>query len=92
MSNIIHIHLDKYDKIEVCENLDFDKECTPLKFGEEVTILTNKIHLEELFEHLDKKLHKETYSDLEDKVFTLQDNFDELLERNITLIEQAVGE
>ena len=92
MSNSVHIHLDAYDKIQVCENLDFDKECTPLKFGDDATVYANKIHLDELFEQLDKKLHKETYSDLEDKMLTLQGNFDELVEQNIRLIERAVGE
>ena len=92
MSNSVHIHLEGCDKIEVCENLDFDKECTPIKFGDDATVYATKNHLEELFEELDKKLHLETYSDLEDKLFTANDDLDSANDTIETLREQAVGE
>ena len=92
MSNSVFINLADTDKITVCENLECDESSTPIKLGEDATVFMDEIHLEVLFEQLDNKLHKETYSDLEDKLFTLQDDFDELLEQNVRLIEQAVGE
>ena len=92
MSNSVHVHLEGYDKIEVCENLECSKEITPIKFGDDAIIFANKNHLEDLFQGLDEKLHHETYSDLEDKIFNLQSDFDDLVEQNTRLIEQAVSE
>ena len=92
MSNRVEIHLDKYDIIEVCENLKCDKECIPIKLGQDSTVFGTSIFYEDLFEKLDKKLHKETYSDLEDKLFTANDNLDSANDTIETLREQAVGE
>jgi len=92
MSNRVHIHLEDTDKIKVCKNLECDKFSTPIKLGEDATIFLDEIHLEVLFEELDKKLHKETYSDLEDKVFDLSDNLDVANEALTTLREIARGE
>ena len=92
MSNRVEIHLDKYDIIEVCDNLKCDKECIPIKLGQDSTIFGTSIFYEDLFEKLDKKLHKETYSDLEDKLFTANDNLDSANDTIEILREQAVGE
>ena len=92
MSNRVHIHLEDTDKIKVCKNLECDKSSTPLELGDDATIFMDDIHLEVLFEQLDKKLHKETYSDLEDKVFTLEDNLEVANEAITTLREIARGE
>jgi len=92
MSNSIHIHLEGYDRIEVCENLECDKECTPISLGDDVTIFASYEHLKELFEELDKKLHKETYSDLEDIIFDLSDNLEVANEALTILREIARGE
>ena len=92
MSNRVEIHLDKYDIIEVCDNLKCDKECIPIKLGQDSTIFGTSIFYEDLFEKLDKKLHKETYSDLEDKVFILEDDLEVANEALATLREIARGE
>jgi len=92
MSNRVHIHLENTDKITVCKNLECDKFSTPIKLGEDATVFMDEIHLEILFEQLDKKLHKETYSDLEDKVFDLSDNLDVANDAIKTLREIARGE
>jgi len=92
MSNRVEVHLDKYDIIEVCDNLKCDKECIPIKLGQDSTIFGTSIFYEDLFEKLDKKLHKETYSDLEDKLFTANDNLDSANDTIEILREQAVGE
>lgn len=92
MSNRIEVHLDKCDRIKVCENLECDKECTPIKLGDDATIFANHGHLEEFFEELDKKLHIDTYSDLEDKIFTLNDELDTANDRIETLEEIMRGE
>jgi len=92
MSNRVEIFLEKFDVIKVCENLKCDKECIPIKLGIDTTLFGNAINLEDLFEKLDKKLHKETYSDLEDKVFVLEDDLEVANEALTTLREIARGE
>ena len=58
----------------------------------ELNIYVTKKQAENIFDVMDKELHEKTYSDLEDEVFTLQDYYDDLVEQNTRLIEQAVGE
>ena len=93
MSNSVYIHLEyENPTIKIDENCKGDEIVIPVLLGDDVAIFATENQLEDLFNKIDKKLHHKTYSDLEDKLFTLQDDFDELLEQNIRLIEQAVGE
>jgi len=58
----------------------------------ELNIYITKKQAENIFHVMDKELHKETYSDLEDKVFDLSDNLDVANEALTTLREIARGE
>jgi len=58
----------------------------------ELNIYVTKKQAENIFDVMDNELHEKTYSNLEDEVFTLQDYYDDLVEQNTRLIEQAVGE
>ena len=56
-----------------------------LQIGGYLTLFMSDKQLRQLLTTLDEELNKVTYSDL-------QENYDELLEQNVRLIEQAVGE
>ena len=56
-----------------------------LQIGGYLTLFMSDKQLRQLLTTLDEELNEVTYSDL-------QENFDDLSEQNIRLIEQAVGE
>ena len=56
-----------------------------LQIGGYLTLFMSDKQLRQLLTTLDEELNEVTYSDL-------QENYDELLEQNVRLIEQAVGE
>ena len=58
----------------------------------ELNIYITKKQAENIFHVMDKELHKETYSDLEDEVLTLTDSLEVANEALTTLREIARGE
>ena len=58
----------------------------------ELNIYITKKQAKNIFDVMDKELHKETYSDLEDKVFILEDDLEVANEALTTLREIARGE
>jgi len=70
---------------------EFDNNTKILELPELNVYITIK-QAENIFDVMDKELHEKTYSDLEDKVFTLEDNLEVANEAITTLREIARGE
>ena len=83
MSNMIHVHVDKKDKFELTEAITNEENYNVLYIGEEVRVFMSTEQVERLFNELDLRLHKETYTNLEDRCLTLEldiENANELIE------------
>ena len=93
MSNSVYIHLEyENPTIKIDELCKGDEIVIPVLLGDDVVIFATENQLEDLFNKIDKKLHKKTYSYLEDEVLTLSDSLDVANEALTTLREIARGE
>ena len=81
------IQNEKYLDIELNEsNIDGSGyQYRTLQIGGYLTLFMSDKQLRQLLTTLDEELNEVTYSDL-------QENYDDLVEQNTRLIEQAVGE
>lgn len=78
--NTVNSHLsNKAIKFSLTESkLDgAEAQYRALEMGFGLTIFINDDQLEELFDLIDKKLHKETYLNLQDKIFGLEADVEE---------------
>lgn len=82
MSNMIHVHVKKEDEFELTEEIStVVGSYEVLKIGEEVRVFTSKERVEELFNLLDKHLHENTYTELEDKCLNAESDLSVANER-----------
>ena len=87
----IHISLDKKEKIKILDvEMKEDRIC--LQFGNDTVIVANNEQLESLFDQLDTKLHKVTYTQLQDKLFCQEVENEELNDTITCLRDIARGE
>lgn len=76
-SNSIQAYLNLGDEFEIrTVTPEGEGSYEVLKVNGDLTIFTNKEHVEQLFNLLDKHLHSDTYTDLEDVCLSLQSSLD----------------
>jgi hypothetical protein len=83
----VNIHLEYVadTKIEVSEEIKYeDSNYRTLNLGENAVVFMSTEQAEKLFNKLDAKLHKKTYTDMEDRCLTLESE----LEKANELIEE----
>lgn len=79
----IHINYEENVNLEVSEEHENAGAYRVIKIGDYTTIYATTEQVEALFDELDKKLHKETYSDMQDRCINLEidlDNANEIIE------------
>ena len=87
----VHVGLDKKEKIKILD-VEMKENRICLQFGNDTVIVANNEQLESLFDQLDTKLHKVTYTQLEDKALGLEVENEELTDKITYLREIARGE
>ena len=92
--NLISAHFTAQKIEPLFQNLRFDNDGNGYRVLElpQLNIYLTEEQSEYIFELIDAGLHKETYSDLEDKVLTLSDSLEVANEALTTLREIARGE
>ena len=87
----VHVGLENKEKIKILDvEMKEDRIC--LQFGRDTVIVANNEQLEGLFDELDIKLHKETYLQLQDKIFCQNVEIEELTDTITYLRDIARGE
>jgi hypothetical protein len=76
---VAHLDGEIFLKFTLSENItEFaDKQYRTLTLGKDLTVFLRDEQLEQLFFLLDKTLHEETYSMLEDKLFNVTDDLEQ---------------
>ena len=72
MSNMIHVHVGQEDKFKIIEATTNGENYNVLHIGEDVRAFMSTEQAEKLFNKLDLRLHKEVYTELEDKCLNLE--------------------
>jgi hypothetical protein len=81
-SNMISSHLNKEDKFGIRTVKPVGEESyEAIKVDGDLTIFTSREQLEQLFNKLDKHLHKKTYTVLEDECLNMESSLEKANER-----------